>query len=93
MIRIEKLSKVFSTKKQAVIALNELSLTIPENRFVLIKGHSGCGKSTLLFSMGGMLEPTSGTVNIYGQNLYNISANDREDFRAGRLDLYFSRII
>lgn len=89
MIRIDKLSKVFSTKKQTVIALNEISLNIPGNRFVLIKGHSGCGKSTLLFSMGGMLEPTSGTVNIYGKELYKILPNERAEFRAKQVGFVF----
>jgi len=47
-------------------ALDDISLTVrPGETFVII-GPSGCGKSTLLGIMGGMLEPSAGTVEVQG---------------------------
>lgn len=43
------------------------SLDVPAGQFVSLVGPSGCGKSTLLRAVGGLLEPTAGSVNIDGQ--------------------------
>lgn len=44
--------------------LDELSMDVPPGSFVSLLGPSGCGKSTLLKILGGILEPTAGTVAI-----------------------------
>lgn len=49
-----------------VIALQDVTLEIPAERFVSIVGPSGCGKSTLLNLIAGLLPPTSGQVSING---------------------------
>jgi NitT/TauT family transport system ATP-binding protein len=49
-----------------VIALAEMSVTIPEGRFVAIVGPSGCGKTTALRMMDGLVLPDSGKVLING---------------------------
>ncbi len=89
MIKIKELSKIFSSKKEQVIALNEIDLDIPKNKFVLIKGPSGCGKSTLLFTLGGMLTPSSGSVELLGKNLYQLSKNELSNFRASSIGFVF----
>ncbi len=48
-------------------ALDDVSLTVPEGRFVSIVGPSGCGKSTLLQIIGGLAAATSGDVTIDGE--------------------------
>lgn len=52
MIKIENLSKIFSTEDIQTKALNEINLTINSGEFVSIMGPSGCGKSTLLNIIG-----------------------------------------
>jgi len=49
-----------------VVALQDVTLEIPAERFVSIVGPSGCGKSTLLNLIAGLLPPTSGQVSING---------------------------
>jgi NitT/TauT family transport system ATP-binding protein len=67
MIEIDRLSKVFRSRDGAdVVALEDISLTIGDNKFITIVGPSGCGKSTLLRLACGLIRPTSGSVSIDG---------------------------
>jgi NitT/TauT family transport system ATP-binding protein len=47
--------------------LDGVDLTVEGGRFVSLLGPSGCGKSTLLKILGGLMQPTSGTVSIGGR--------------------------
>src|SRR5882757_4271784 len=47
--------------------LQDISLTVREHEFVCIVGASGCGKTTLLRLLGGLLQPTQGTVMFRGK--------------------------
>ncbi|MCL5067306.1 MAG: ABC transporter ATP-binding protein [Thaumarchaeota archaeon] len=67
LIHAKDISKTFtSAKGDQVISLENISLDIFRNEFVSIVGPSGCGKSTLLKIIGGLLSPTSGSVEIDG---------------------------
>ena len=47
-------------------ALNEVSLTIPEGKFIAIAGHTGSGKSTLVQQFNGLISPDEGSVLVDG---------------------------
>jgi len=51
---------------QSVQALDDVSLEVRKGEFVCLLGPSGCGKSTLLSIIGGMLNPTAGSITIAG---------------------------
>ncbi|NMA85649.1 MAG: ABC transporter ATP-binding protein [Epulopiscium sp.] len=62
----------------SVYAVNDLSFSIAENSITGLIGRNGAGKTTLLKMLAGFSLPTSGTVNIFGQNPFNnllVSAN------------------
>ena len=63
-IRIQDLTKQFSTKDGTLTAIDNLSLDIPSGRFFMIVGPSGCGKTTLLRILGGLESITSGSMEI-----------------------------
>jgi NitT/TauT family transport system ATP-binding protein len=50
-----------------IIALNNLSMTIPDKEFAVIVGPSGCGKSSLLDIIAGLKEPSGGTCRLDGK--------------------------
>ena len=50
----------------SAVALSEVSLDIPEDRFVTVIGPSGCGKTTLLRAIGGLVPVDDGTISIDG---------------------------
>lgn len=65
-IAVRGVTKRFGT---GVVALDQLSLDIPAGQFVSLLGPSGCGKSTLLRMIGGLDQPTGGTIQTPADNV------------------------
>ena len=66
-IRLEEITKIYSREKRELIVLENLNMTLPEGKFIVITGDSGVGKSTLLNIISGLSKPTKGKV-YYGEN-------------------------
>jgi len=68
VIAVDHVSMTFSGHEasQSVQALDDISLDIRRGEFVCLLGPSGCGKSTLLSIIGGLAQPTAGSVSISG---------------------------
>ncbi len=66
-VRIDRVTKVFSSGGGSVTALEDITLSAAPGEFVCILGASGCGKSTLLNLVAGLDRPTSGTVECRGE--------------------------
>jgi ABC-type lipoprotein export system ATPase subunit len=69
-----------------VQALRGVSLAVERGESVAITGPSGCGKSTLLYLLGGLDQPTSGTVKYLGESLTGL---DLDTFHARRIGFVF----
>ncbi|MDI6857774.1 MAG: ABC transporter ATP-binding protein [Dehalococcoidia bacterium] len=65
-VSVRNIAKVFRSDRGEVLALNGVDLEVAPGEFVSIIGPSGCGKTTLLRVIGGLLEPTSGAIEIAG---------------------------
>lgn len=52
------------------VAVDDFSLEIEEGDFVGVIGHTGSGKSTFIQHLNGLLRPTSGTVSIFGRDMW-----------------------
>ena len=61
---------------QKVNAVDNLSLTIPAGEIVMFVGPSGCGKTTSLKMINRLIEPTSGTITIGGEDIRKQSPDD-----------------
>ena len=68
MIRLENVSKVYTTDRIETLALDSINLAVGKGEFVSVMGPSGCGKSTLLNLMGLLDGPTGGRVILEGQD-------------------------
>ena len=68
-LKIEDVNMAFHGNGKTVPVLENVTLDTKEGEFVCILGPSGCGKSTLLNIVGGFLQPTSGEVQIDGEEV------------------------
>lgn len=66
LIRARGLGKIWDTKGDSIVALSPLDLDVRDGEFLSIVGPSGCGKSTLLKILAGLIDATSGTVDLGG---------------------------
>ena len=89
LIKIEKLTKHYTSGGETVEALRGVDISIEAGEFITIMGQSGSGKSTLLSVLGGMNHPTSGDVEMAGVPLYRLSGEQLADFRATHLGFVF----
>lgn len=71
-IAINEVSKVFGTQSDAVIALDNINLSIRENEFFTLLGPSGCGKTTLLRMIAGFEHPTRGHILLHGEEISHL---------------------
>ncbi|PRC94955.1 ABC transporter ATP-binding protein [Solimicrobium silvestre] len=89
MIKLNNLSKVYSTGEVRTTALNGINLEIDAGEYVAITGPSGCGKSTLLGLLGLLDIPDSGDYWFDGKNVANWSEAKLNQLRRGRIGFIF----
>lgn len=81
MIRIEHLVKEYRNKKNTIIGVNDVSLTIHKGEIFGIVGYSGAGKSSLLRCLNFLEKPTSGQIYIDDVNLNSLSTKQLREAR------------
>src|SRR5215216_6916527 len=91
ILKAEDLVKVYRIGKVDVPALRGVSLEVQEGEFVAIMGPSGCGKSTMLHLLGGLLTPTSGRIEIDGEDITAASDAKRTAVRRKKIGFVFQR--
>ena len=75
------LTRIYGEGELLTTALHDVSMELERGQLVLLMGPSGSGKSTLLALLSGLLRPTNGRVMALGQDLWQLSDNERELFR------------
>ncbi|PYS07678.1 MAG: ABC transporter ATP-binding protein [Acidobacteria bacterium] len=88
MISLTHVSKIFDGKRKAT-ALENINLHIEKGNVVSIMGPSGSGKSTLLNLIGGLDRPSSGDIRVDGENLSELSDDDRTRVRRDKIGFVF----
>ena len=89
IIDAHNVSKTFNPKTIPVHAVQNVHVHIEEGEFVALVGPSGSGKSTLLNMMGGLDEPTVGSVIIDGIEITELSENKLIDFSLHNIGFVF----
>jgi lipoprotein-releasing system ATP-binding protein len=88
-LRATQVSKVFGSGNVAVKVLDDLSLEFLAGEKVAIVGGSGAGKSTLLNILGGLEQPTAGSVQVGDTDLFTLSESERSQWRNRHLGFVF----
>lgn len=90
MIELKNVSKTYVTKKGvSVLALNGISLKLPDKGMIFILGKSGSGKSTLLNLMGGLDKFDSGEMIIKGKSTKDFSQSELDSYRNTSIGFIF----
>ena len=76
-IEVRNARKTFKAGKRTVVAVDDVSLSVPEGGVMGIVGESGCGKSTLARLILGLLPADSGDIMIDGQRLADLDRKAR----------------
>ena len=71
-VSLKKLTKKF----KSIVAVNELSLEVQKNKTIGILGPNGCGKTTTIGMILGLINPTSGSVEIDDQDINKINRSE-----------------
>lgn len=85
MIEIQNLNKAFGD----ILALNDVSLTVPEGGIFGLVGTNGAGKSTLLRILSGIYRQDAGTVRVDGETLYENPVRKQDVFYISDDAYYF----
>lgn len=89
MIRLQGVSKVVQSGPEKLTILHPLDLEVPRGQFLSIVGPSGSGKSTLLGLIAGLDEPTSGRVEVDGEDLTALDEDALARLRGAKVGFVF----
>ena len=89
MLKVKNLSKSFKSGDTIVKAVDDVSFEVGDGAFASIVGASGSGKTTLLSLLGALDKPTSGTIEVAGQDITALSDHDLIKYRVRSIGFVF----
>ncbi len=89
VIKTEGVTKIYNDNSVPVNALNGVSISVEEGEFTAIVGPSGCGKTTLLNILGGLDQPTQGSVEVANTDITGMKDSSLINFRLENIGFVF----
>jgi len=89
LIRSRELTRHYKLGPAIIRAVDGVNLEIAGGEFVALLGASGSGKSTLLHLLAGLDRPTSGTIEVQGRRLGQLSAGELAQYRRHTVGMVF----
>ncbi|MCH5269490.1 MAG: ABC transporter ATP-binding protein [Lachnospiraceae bacterium] len=92
IIEVRQVNRIFPVAGGSFQALSDITFTIPEGAFTILRGRSGSGKTTLLNIIGALDMPTSGSIMIDGREIQKMTEREREDMRRTQMGFVFQSV-
>jgi putative ABC transport system ATP-binding protein len=89
MLEVREVTKSFGSGDRTVTAVRGVTMSAGDGEFVAIVGRSGSGKSTLMSLLGGLEQPTSGSIQVNGQEITRFSGRQLNSYRAHDVGFVF----
>ena len=89
IVNVEKVSRIYQQHSVTVKALDDVSVTIEAGEFTTFVGPSGSGKTTLLNQIGALDQPTTGQIQIDGQEITGLTRQKRTTLRLWKIGFVF----
>ncbi|MBN1853222.1 MAG: ABC transporter ATP-binding protein [Pirellulales bacterium] len=88
-VRTENLSKVYSSGRIQVVALDRVNLSVAKGCFLGVTGTSGSGKSTLMNLLGGLDTPSTGEIHVQGKRISEFTSDELALYRRYQVGMIF----
>ncbi len=89
VLKTKNLKKYYGSGDSLIKALDGVDFSVERGEFVAVVGTSGSGKSTLLNMMGGLDNPTEGSVSVDGKEISGMTADELTVFRRRQIGFVF----
>ena len=89
MYKLTNITRLYQKGRHTVPAVRDVDLEIPDGDWLAIQGRTGHGKTTLLQLLGGLDHPTSGTIELDGQDLGHMREKHVTRLRATSIGFIF----
>ena len=89
LVRVNNVHKYFTRGSERIDVLQGVNLEVPQGEFLALMGPSGSGKTTLLNLMGGLDQPSAGSIEVGGANISSRSGGQLSRWRAQTIGFVF----
>ncbi|MDX1684747.1 MAG: ATP-binding cassette domain-containing protein, partial [Saprospiraceae bacterium] len=89
ILKVKDLAKTFMSASRSLTVLEDISFEVHEGESIAVVGTSGSGKTTLLGLSAGLDQPTSGYVELCGNNLTKLDEDERARVRNENVGFIF----
>jgi putative ABC transport system ATP-binding protein len=89
LVQVRDVHKHFTRGGERIDVLKGVNLDVPQGDFLALMGPSGSGKTTLLNLMGGLDEPSNGTLTVAGERVDELSGGELSRWRARNIGFVF----
>lgn len=89
MVTTKNLEKTYQVNNHKITVLQDISISVPKAKFVVVCGPSGSGKTTLLNIISGIDRPTKGEIVVADENLTGRDEDFLSDFRCSHIGFVF----
>jgi len=90
-VQCRSVTKEFGAGEAKVQALRGIDIEVQRGELTLLVGPSGCGKTTLISIIAGLLDPTAGEVEVFGEELTAMSGRQLVNFRGRNIGFVFQQ--